>query len=253
MQERWKPISAEFADYEISDLGRVRRIRNTRSREFYYPKVGPDPRYRVKRPYYYVNMYSETLKKFVGLRVHRLVALAFIPNPENKPEVNHAHGDKSDNRAIRLEWMTRSENKEHAFNVLYPLSRQGAKNNLAKLTDAAVLDIRTNCRMGCNVNRKAMAAKYQVSYDTIVSILKQGHWTHVEASTPVQKPVGLFNPNCRISDETVQFILGHYRWRTPGRGLADTAKLAGCSMSQVANIVNGRQRKIENSSLAAAA
>lgn len=57
-------------------------------------------------------------------RVHRLVALAFIPNPYNKPSINHRNGNKSDNRVENLEWCTPQENVDHMIGVLGHYSRQ---------------------------------------------------------------------------------------------------------------------------------
>lgn len=76
--------------------------------------------------------------------VHRLVAQAFIPNPENKPQVNHIDGDKTNNCVENLEWATRSENMRHAFDVLdrktWNTGNHGKKCPFSKL----ILQIKDN-------------------------------------------------------------------------------------------------------------
>ncbi len=105
MKEEWKPIKGYEGLYEVSNTGKIK--------SFYFGKTRIlSPR---KNPlgYLHLVLYKDKVKK--DLRVHRLVASAFIPNPNNKPEVNHIDGDKENNNVDNLEWATRKENINHSI------------------------------------------------------------------------------------------------------------------------------------------
>ena len=97
--EIWKTIE-EFPIYEVSNLG---RIKNTKSQKILRPII--------KSGYHHVSLTNSNCRK--NCKVHRLVAMAFIPNPENKSDVNHKDKDKLNNQLSNLEWMTRKENCIH--------------------------------------------------------------------------------------------------------------------------------------------
>ena len=107
MDEVWKNIAVYGTVYQVSNQGRVR------SNMFSRPKI--------MKPVIRANYESVGLRENGYQRtflVHRLVALAFVPNPDGKLEVNHIDGDKRNNHFSNLEWCTRQENVDHARIVL---------------------------------------------------------------------------------------------------------------------------------------
>lgn len=119
--EIWLPIVGYEGIYEISNFGRVKSLQRTvehhGAKSGLYnkaEKILSPQKHSTKGGYYEVCLWRENKSK--NFKLHRLVATAFIPNPENKPEVNHKDGDKSNNCVNNLEWVTSKENITHAWN-----------------------------------------------------------------------------------------------------------------------------------------
>lgn len=102
--------------------------------------------------------------------VHRLVAITFIPNPDKKPQVNHIDGNQLNNHKRNLEWATSAENNQHAYNTGLKIARKGAKNCLAKLTEAEILFIRENYLASDKTfGARALSRRFRVSHSVIVN------------------------------------------------------------------------------------
>lgn len=114
INEEWRPIAEFNGEYEVSNLGRVRSMKR------YGGMVGrimPQTRQPSGRggklTYFAVMLYMNN--KPYCRKVHRLVAEAFIPNPDNLPQINHKDGCKTNNVASNLEWCTAQANTIHAW------------------------------------------------------------------------------------------------------------------------------------------
>ena len=111
--EIWKDIKGYEGLYQVSNLGNVKSLAKTRkgitNREDIILKLCNKDGYNV------VNLWKDKKKKTI--KVHRLVAQAFIPNIENKPYINHINAIRNDNRISNLEWCNQSENIRHAYNI----------------------------------------------------------------------------------------------------------------------------------------
>lgn len=118
MTEEWREIPQTGGKYWVSNFGRIRgplKLRKLKPHPTGYIGVG----IKIKKGNKYVAKFCQ---------VHRLVAQAFIPNPKNKPDVNHIDGNKRNNCVKNLEWVTEHENNIHARDLLGHKFSIGRKN-----------------------------------------------------------------------------------------------------------------------------
>ena len=113
--EKWKVIDGFDSIYRVSNHGRIQSKRNKNGKII--TDLWRDISINSRGNYLFAVLYKD--KKRFQLSVHRLVASAFVPNPENKPQVNHINGDKYDNRSTNLEWVTQSENMQHCVHIIH--------------------------------------------------------------------------------------------------------------------------------------
>lgn len=143
-----------LSDYIITEKGEIINKRNGK-------KVKPQPNGKG-----YLRVSIGGKMRFV----HRLVAEKYVPNPENKPQVNHKDGNKLNNSVENLEWVTNMENRQHAVKNLLHLT--GEKCSWSKLTQKDVVFI----RLSKDLTAKELAEKYNVSVSTIRAVKQGKSW-----------------------------------------------------------------------------
>lgn len=173
--EKWKSIKGYEDWYDVSNYGRIRswkginqfaprrdepKLLNPKIDKYGYPHLGI--RHNGDRTWH---------------TVHRLVATAFVSNPENKPHVNHIDNERANNFYLNLEWCTPKENTAHGIkkgNIEFI----GEKHPSAKLTKQDILEIRDLADKE-DITNKELAEEYGVASGYISQIIHRSSWKHI--------------------------------------------------------------------------
>jgi hypothetical protein len=173
IEEFWRPIKGYEGIYRVSNLGRIKSLSRLVECKNGYRKT----KEKILKPHINKSGYcSLDLGKRNKHLLHRIVANAFIPNPDNKPCVNHLNGIKSDNRFDNLEWCTYSENEKHSYRVLGKKAncnlkepKKGEESNFSKFTDLEIEEIKKLILE--NIKPSKIVIKYNIS-KSYLSMLK---------------------------------------------------------------------------------
>lgn len=198
MKEIWKDIKGYESLYQVSNLGKIKRIK-------FINNISSKPQNKLLSINKIDNLGYRTIclckhGKTKHKRVHRVVAEAFIPNPQNLPCVNHKDGNKKNNDVENLEWCTYSYNTKHAMkNGLFdmekfrsatkqnikiaqkssPVLKGGENNPKAILNEKDVLEIR-RAYSSKELSSKQLSEKYGVHISTIQRILSRKTWGYLK-------------------------------------------------------------------------
>lgn len=166
----WKPVVGFEGCYEVSNTGHIKSL----------PRKGAKGGIRKTTfdMFGYERIVISRDDKILCRNVHRLVAMAFIPNPLNKPCINHIDGVKGNNVVENLEWCTYKENNIHAIaNGFVKNPARGERIGRAKLKEQDVRDIKLFLSKG--IKRTDIARVYPVGRTSIDAIANGLKWRHV--------------------------------------------------------------------------
>ena len=159
---RTKSIEIYGLKYDVTDDGRV----FTESGEISQRLDGDG--------YPCITAGSKYIKR-TRVRTHRLVALCFVENPDEKPEVNHIDGNKKNNNYWNLEWATRKEQVQHAFRTGLHWGRKGSENGRAKISETDARKIR-KMFFKQGKTKAEIARLFGIGWTTVQHIIRNDTW-----------------------------------------------------------------------------
>jgi hypothetical protein len=222
-------INDEKTEYIVYSTG---EIFSEKTNKFLKPRGYDDDYQRV------VLFYNNEQYQFA---VHRLVASAFLPNPENKPEVNHKNGNKHDNSIENLEWVTKSENILHAFKTGLKHAKCGHHSHLAIYDSEQIKDVCVYLEEGLLTLRE-ISNITGVSFAMIYLIVKHKSWTDISQN---------YNIDAYYHDRE-SYTIEQYRqvfqlMNQNKYSLYEISDITGVKYSSLSNILAKKSNPIYNS------
>lgn len=164
--EEWRPVKGLEAYYKVSNTGLVFSVRTNRLMKPFLTKFG----------YKRLSLQIGPIK--VKRSVHRLVAEAFIPNPEGKPQVHHIDNDPGNNNSVNLKWGTAKENIQYAAQLGRLKCGKGSNNSMANLTEDIVLEIR-RLAGSKKYKQRQIADMFGLDERHVSLIILRKRWKHI--------------------------------------------------------------------------
>lgn len=213
-----------YEDYYITKSGKIfssltnKELKYNRSQTGHYCKV---------------RLMDRRLGRFINLSVHRLVAIQFLPNPRNLPQVNHKDGNHANNSVYNLEWCTAEYNRRHALeNRLYKIEEDSPS---AKLTKEQVINIYKDWET-CK-HKTTLAKKYNVSDSLIGEIVRGVRWSRTYEEYYGVKSTYKKPKRKKLYREDIKTILKLYY--IDKKNNTQIEKLTGVTNGYISKIVRG--------------
>ena len=169
----WKTLVYQGDIYDKFEISNNGQLRNIKTETIYKQTINKKGYCQVC-----VSLGSRSKKKI--FRIHKAVAETFISNPENKQEVNHKDGDKSNNNVSNLEWVTASENIQHAYQNGLKKPLYGMDNGASKLTQSDIEYIRERFVYGDHkCGARALGRKFNVDKNMILDVVRHISYTNI--------------------------------------------------------------------------